>query len=130
MRAYVIKRSDEKYLYTFFIYEDENFAFGELNQAKLFDSRILANNFFKLNYSTLNEMNCKVVPIEIRKIPEPIKLLPCICGCNRRNLWLVPDNSYLYECKKCYLKTRTAKTKTELKEIWNDMIKEKMKDNK
>lgn len=69
MRAYVIKRNDGKYLYTYFIYEDENFAFGELNQAKLFDSRILANNFFELNYSILNNMNCKVVPVEIREIP-------------------------------------------------------------
>lgn len=112
MRAYVIKNINNCYMTT------SDFFSTSIHNATLFEDYELAECY------CLND--CKIVPVEIKEIKQPIRLLPCICGSNRRNLWLVSDNSYLYECKKCYLKTRTAKTKTELKEIWNDMIKEKM----
>lgn len=65
-RCYVIKnKAEDKYLYTFYIYEDENFAFGELNKAKLFDNLDNANDYKERIYWVNSNLKLEVVPITI-----------------------------------------------------------------
>jgi hypothetical protein len=116
MRAYVIKNINNCYMTT------SDFFSTSIHNATLFKDYELAECY------CLND--CKIVPIEIKEIPEPIRLLPCICGSKYRQLWNTIDNSYYYKCSKCGLQTPNTKTKAKLKEIWNEMIKERMKDNK
>lgn len=67
MEAFVIKRSDERYMFTYYIYGDENYGFGELNQAKLFDNIYSANDYVKQLKSFYN-INCQIVKVEIKEL--------------------------------------------------------------
>lgn len=114
MRVYVIKRNDNSYM------SDMGFAdfVQSIHLAKFFD------NYEWAKYECPSF--CKIVPVEIKEIKQPIRLLPCICGSKYRQLWNTINNSYYYKCSKCGLQTPNVKTKIRLKEIWNEMIKEKM----
>ena len=118
MRAYVIKRDDNSYM--------SNIGFIDfvqsINLARFFDDYELAECYCLNNY--------KIVPVEIKEIKQPIRLLPCICGSKKRGLWISSYGGYFYMCKKCKLKTPQVESKYKLNQIWNDMIKEKMKENK
>lgn len=68
MEAFVIK-SNNRYMYTYYIYEDENYAFGNLNEAKLFsylDGAIECARQLKSFYN----INCKVVKVKIMEANE------------------------------------------------------------
>lgn len=66
MEAFVIKAND-RYLYTYYIYEDENFAFGELNEAKLFSNFAKANSMCgKVKY--FYNIDCEVVKIKLEEV--------------------------------------------------------------
>ena len=69
MKAYIIKTNEERYMHTYFVYEDENYAFGELNEAKLFSNIEDANNFVK-RISVWTNITCKVVEVEITELGE------------------------------------------------------------
>ena len=69
MIAYVIKTNDEKYMHTYFVYEDENYAFGKLTEAKLFSNIEDANNYVKI-INTWTRIVCKVVEVEIKELGE------------------------------------------------------------
>jgi hypothetical protein len=68
MKAYVIKRGDGRYLYTFYIYDNENFGFGELNEAKLFDSVDATSQYLELLKTYYSAYNCNVVEVEIKDL--------------------------------------------------------------
>jgi hypothetical protein len=51
-----------------------------------------------------------------------IRLVPCICGCNRRTMWFGFDNTYVYRCNKCGFEGEKAKTKNEAKLKWNECV--------
>ena len=69
MKTYVIKTNNGRYMHTYFVYEDENYAFGELTEAKLFSNIEDANNYVK-TISTWTNTVCKVVEVEIRELGE------------------------------------------------------------
>ena len=118
MRAYVIKRDDNSYM------SDMGFAdfVQSIHLAKFFD------NYEWAKYECPSF--CKVVKVEIKEIKEPIKLLPCVCGSKQRGIWISSYGGYFYMCKKCKLKTPQVESKYKLNQIWNELIQEKMKENK
>ena len=69
MTAYVIKTNDERCMHTYFVYEDENYAFGELTEAKLFSNIEDAKNYIK-RINVWANVVCKVVEVEIRELGE------------------------------------------------------------
>lgn len=69
MEAWVIKRDDGKYLHTYYVYEDENYGFGELNEAKLFDCFELARELVKKLRSLYN-VKSEIVKIRIEEVEE------------------------------------------------------------
>ena len=56
--------------------------------------------------------------IKKKEIPSYV---PCICGCNRRTHWFIPEGIKLV-CKKCG-KDVQAKNEFEARIKWNEMIK-------
>ena len=62
------------------------------------------------------------------KKPEPIKLLPCVCGRKRlEQMWCTYNWSY-FRCPKCMIYSEKGKNDRQAKLNWNKMIEEKMKD--
>ena len=51
------------------------------------------------------------------------KLLPCICGCNRRKHWYCSTGEWL-KCEKCGREGYIGKSHAEAIHKWNEMIKE------
>ena len=65
------------------------------------------------------------------KIPEKVKLLPCVCGRKKLECWCSVDAGVgyeLYVCPNCDLEAPKGKTNRQAKLNWNAMIEEKMKD--
>lgn len=60
---------------------------------------------------------------EAVKIPErPEKLLPCICGCKKREHWYsTGDRSIILICCKCK-REASGKNEIEAHKKWNEMI--------
>lgn len=65
----------------------------------------------------------------IIKIPENVKLLPCVCGTGRRNVrqWSTVYGRY-YKCEHCGLKSFVGRSERKAKLYWNEMIERNMKD--
>ncbi len=63
------------------------------------------------------------------KIPEKVKLLPCVCSTGRRKVeqWAVPGG-WFYKCDHCALTSFVGRSHRKAKLNWNAMIEEKMKD--
>ena len=59
----------------------------------------------------------------VTKKPEPVKLLPCVCGRKRIDSWITRDG-YYYKCPVCGLMGMTGKTEREAKILWNKVVKE------
>ena len=58
----------------------------------------------------------------LRKNDNREKLLPCICGCNRRETWYGQgDRAYILKCKVCDRESY-GKTLKEARSNWNRMI--------
>lgn len=62
------------------------------------------------------------------KIPEPVKLLPCVCGNDKHHRVFIMSGLQYYSCQKCGLVAEDGKTERQAKLNWNKMIEEKMKD--
>lgn len=78
---------------------------------------------------TIEELRreAKKLGYNIIKIKKTEKLLPCVCGCNRREHWHSAfDQSESLVCKKCG-RFAEGKNKDEAIHNWNVMIKEEMK---
>lgn len=58
---------------------------------------------------------------EVKKKKPYVKLLPCICGHNRRQRW---SNGFGYwlKCSKCHRKGYMAPNMSAMNKAWNDMI--------
>lgn len=66
----------------------------------------------------------KALGYNIIKIQKKEKLLPCICGSNRRSWWHhAGTRSITLECNRCGIKV-TGKDEAEARHNWNLMIKE------
>ena len=63
----------------------------------------------------------------IIKIPEKVKLLPCVCGKKRLSLWYTQGKMQFYCCDECGLRSAPARSERRAKIHWNEMIEEKMK---
>ena len=67
----------------------------------------------------------KALDYNIIKINPMEKLLPCVCGCNRRDHWSV-GGAYVgikLKCMKCG-REAMGKNAREVRHNWNEMIKE------
>ena len=57
----------------------------------------------------------------IKDNPVP-KMLPCVCGANRRAEWTNIRGKYCYECMKCGRTSSWGDTRREARENWNRMV--------
>lgn len=57
------------------------------------------------------------------KKSEPVKILPCICGKNRRERWYRGSNIF-YKCAYCGFKSPEANTDRQANLNWNEAVKE------
>lgn len=64
------------------------------------------------------------------KIPENVKLLPCVCGNEKHHRVFIMSGLQYYSCRECGLVAEDGKTERQTKFNWNKMIEEKMKDGK
>ena len=69
MKTYVIKTNNGRYMHTYYVYEDENYAFGKLTEATLFSNIEEANEYVRIISNWANIV-CKVVEVEIRELGE------------------------------------------------------------
>ena len=63
------------------------------------------------------------------KKQKSIKLLPCICGSERRTMWIttaggIKEVQRILVCDKCGMKAPPGNTIQEAKENWNKMMEE------
>lgn len=56
------------------------------------------------------------------EIKKPEKLLPCKCGCNRREKWFGVDNEF-YKCKKCGYLSNCYPNDAALRKGWNNEMR-------
>lgn len=61
--------------------------------------------------------------------PGPEKLLPCICGCKRREHWYGTndENRIILKCRKCGFKA-AGKNEADARRKWNEAVKEKLEE--
>ena len=64
------------------------------------------------------------------KIPEKVKLLPCVRGNTEHRRVFIMSGLQYYSCRKCGLVAEDGKSERQAKLNWNKMIEEKMKDGK
>ena len=74
---------------------------------------------------TIEELKseAKKLGYKLIKDTRPPKLLPCICGCKRRNQWY--DSAFgvtILSCERCWL-TASGKNRTEAIIAWNSLVK-------
>lgn len=53
-----------------------------------------------------------------------VYLQPCVCGCNKRQIWNTYDLKYFYKCAHCGRKSPPADSMMAAKEMWNETMKE------
>ena len=59
----------------------------------------------------------------VTKKPEPVKLLPCVCGRKRLSLWyMMGSGNEFYKCPNCDFAGESAKTTREAKILWNEAV--------
>lgn len=63
------------------------------------------------------------------KIPENVKLLPCVCGNEKHHRVFIMSGLQYYSCRECGLVAEDGKTERQAKLNWNKMIEEKMKED-
>lgn len=79
---------------------------------------------------TVEELKLEAAKLgyNITKKPEPVKLLPCVCGHNKRHLWFDCETQmHFYRCGYCGFDGYQSKTKKDAKTNWNKAIEEAMK---
>ena len=61
--------------------------------------------------------------------PGPEKLLPCICGCKRRErrYGIKDENRIIIKCRKCEFKA-AGKNEADARRKWNEAVKEKLEE--
>ena len=69
--------------------------------------------------SEANKLGYSVV-----KKRRKVYLKPCVCGCNKREIWNTHDLKYFYKCVHCGRKSPPADSLMAAKELWNEMMKE------
>lgn len=72
MICYAIKNKDHRYAKKYYIYEDENWMFCELNNATIFDNFGEAKETCEYinTYIFKNNNQAEVVKVEIREVEE------------------------------------------------------------
>lgn len=58
------------------------------------------------------------------KIPEKVKLLPCVCGRKRITEWYHQGHKIFYACPDCDLHSDWATTRLQAKLNWNKLVEE------
>lgn len=64
------------------------------------------------------------------KKPEPVKLLPCVCGRKRIDLFYTFNglgSGRFYKCPKCGLTSNKGKNEREAKILWNIRVSRRSK---
>ena len=67
----------------------------------------------------------KALGYNLIKINKPEKLLPCICGCKKREHWARSYKGIRYKilvCPKCG-REASGRSEREVRHNWNEMIK-------
>lgn len=81
---------------------------------------------------TLDELKAEVDKLGYKLIKKSvrIKMLPCICGCDKRTEWFDSSKRQtFYSCDGCGKKSPLAKTVNAAKQAWNEMIEKEMNKN-
>ena len=68
----------------------------------------------------------KYLGYTVYKAKKKEKLIPCKCGCKRREHWYTPDGIFL-RCMKCGYESKVGLTEVEAKHNWNEAMKEETK---
>lgn len=82
---------------------------------------------------TLDELKVEADKFGYKLIKKSvrIKMLPCICGCNKRTEWFDSRKGQtFYSCDGCGKKSPMSNTTNGAKRAWNEMIEEKLKERK
>lgn len=58
----------------------------------------------------------------LEKKKKYIKLMPCICGRKRINLWCFSNGAWVYICPNCGRESQSSKTQIGAKKNWNKLI--------
>lgn len=79
--------------------------------------------FYKIHNAEELKKEATKLGYNIIKKKERIKLLPCICGCNKRTHWY-KIQYYGLRCTKCGLEAavRSEESESELKKEWNHKV--------
>ncbi len=72
----------------------------------------------------------KALGYNIIKINPKEKMIPCVCGCNRRERWTgnTEERNIILKCIRCG-KEAYGKTDREARHNWNEMIKNEKGEN-
>lgn len=75
---------------------------------------------------TVKELKIEAAKLgyNIIKKPEPmplVKLLPCVCGCNKRSKWYSNKLSW-YKCNKCGFTGGSAYNERDVRIKWNEAV--------
>lgn len=79
---------------------------------------------------TVEELKSEAKKLGYKLIKDvrPPKLLPCICGCNKRAEWWDSVHCWVeLECRRCGL-IAIGKDRTEAIRVWNSMVTERKND--
>ena len=78
---------------------------------------------------TVEELKVEAAKLgyKLIKKPEYVKFRPCICGCNKRELWHRIGGTEFYKCKNCGLIAPEGFNDREARLNWNKMIEENEK---
>ena len=79
---------------------------------------------------TLDELKVEAEKLGYKLIKKSgrIKMLPCICGSNKRTEWFDSGKGKtFYSCDRCGKKSPLSSTVNGAKRAWNEMIEETMK---
>ena len=75
---------------------------------------------------TLEELKKEAGKYGYRLVPKKKKLerlLPCLCGCKRREHWYGSGNrKYILFCQRCGIEA-SGRTEREAYKAWNDMVR-------
>ena len=99
-----------------------------LIDADKLTEKILTTTFTEANSAILNLVLGFIKDMPTVKLEKPKyesrAMLPCKCGCKRREHWCAPDNELCEElrCKKCGF-TVAGKNQIDVIRRWNEAVK-------
>ena len=73
-------------------------------------------------------LEAKKLGYNIIKKPESVKLLPCLCGRKRVEIYYTHNfkdkskSGHFYWCQQCYLEGAVGRTKIEARKRWNEAV--------